>query len=197
LLSNRDRERPGSSETLIPTDGGCAVDHALPAPAAEAPKRPNVPASAQPTLQLMHLLVQVAARRDRAASDILAPFNLSPMQWRLLLYVAFAPDAAMGEVADYLVLDRTSLTRAVDKMVDRELVLRTEPPHDRRMTTLRLTPQGRALFDTLFVQFTDHAEWLLEAAGEEEIRTMTRVLEATLTRLIGHRSGARRILNLF
>lgn len=147
--------------------------------------------------RLFHLLIQVAMRRDRVANDILRPYNLSMTQWRALFYLGFRrTGAAMTELADYLVIDRTSLTRAVDKMVAGGLVLRTEPAHDRRMTQLTLTAGGNDLRNTLVDLVTDHCERLVEGIAEDDVRRATRVLETVLERLIGHRAGARRLIEL-
>jgi DNA-binding MarR family transcriptional regulator len=146
---------------------------------------------------LFHLLIQVAMRRDRVANDILRPYGLSLTQWRALFYLGFRrTGSAMTELADYLVIDRTSLTRAVDKMVAAGLVLRTEPAHDRRMTQLTLTAAGGELRETLMALLNDHCERLVEGIPDEEVRRASRLLETVLERLVGHRAGARRLIDL-
>lgn len=149
------------------------------------------------TSRLFHLLIQVAMRRDRVAAEILRPYGLSITQWRALFYLGFRrTGSAMTELADYLVIDRTSLTRAIDKMVAGGLVLRTEPAHDRRMTQLTLTGAGADLRECLVELITDHCERLVEGLAEDDVRRATHVLETVLERLIGHRAGARRLIEL-
>jgi DNA-binding MarR family transcriptional regulator len=126
--------------------------------------------------RLFHLLIQVAMRRDRVANEILRPYGLSMTQWRALFYLGFRrTGSAMTELADYL---------------------GTEPAHDRRMTQLTLTAAGLELRGTLVDLITDHCERLVDGIGEDDVRRATRVLETVLERLIGHRAGARRLIDL-
>ena len=130
-------------------------------------------------------------------ADILRPYGLTITQWRAIFYLGFRrTGAAMTELADYLVLDRTSLTRAVDKMVTSGLVLRTEPAHDRRMTQLTLTAAGNELRATLIDLVADHCNRLTEGLSDEDLTRTSRVLESVLERLVGHRAGARRLIEL-
>lgn len=149
------------------------------------------------TLRIMHLLDQVALRRDRVAAEILKPYRLTLPQWRLLLHLAFADTASMNELAESLATDRTSLTRTVDKLVASQFVARSSPSHDRRVTMLTLTPAGRRLCATTLPHIADHGEWLLADIDETQLRRTTQVLEEMLARLIGHRVGVRRVSDIF
>jgi DNA-binding MarR family transcriptional regulator len=154
------------------------------------------PASRRGSSRLIHLIVQIAMRRERVIQEILRPYGVSYAQWRILVYLGGdRPGVPMTEMAELMVLDRTSLTRAVDKMAAAGFVLRNELPHDRRVIQLSLTDAGVKLRRTLVDLILDHSERLVEGALDDEIRSAGRVLETTLERLVGHRAGARRILD--
>lgn len=148
--------------------------------------------------RLFHVLTQVDLRRDRVIQDIVRPYNLSVSQARALLYLGLRPNgAAMTELAEILVIDRTSLTRTMDKLVAAGLVERNEPAHDRRITQVTLSKAGEAVRQTLSELMTDHSERLLEGLPEEDIRRTSRVLATILERLVGHKAGAQRLIELF
>lgn len=148
--------------------------------------------------RLFHVLTQVDLRRDRVIQDIVRPYNLSVSQARAVLYLGLRPNgAAMTELADILVIDRTSLTRTMDKLVAAGLVERHEPEHDRRITQITLTPEGEGVRATLAELMADHSQRLLEGVPDEDIHRTGDVLAAILERLVGHKAGAQRLIELF
>lgn len=151
----------------------------------------------RPQSRLFHVLTQVDLRRDRVIQEIVRPYDLSVSQARALVYLGLRPEgAAMTELAEILVIDRTSLTRTMDKLVAAALVERREPAHDRRITQITLTPAGERVRETLMELLADHSARLLEGVTEEDIRRTGRVLATILERLVGHKAGAQRLIEL-
>jgi len=148
-------------------------------------------------LRIFYLAAHFWERRDRVLSEILRPYNLSLAQWRLLYSLTKLPNRTMNEVAEFLTLDRTSLTRAVDKLVERGLLLRTEVAHDRRLTEITLTAAGRALRTDVLEQNVELYERLIDGIDTESLDAASEVLEIMLERLVGHRAGARRIVDIY
>lgn len=148
-------------------------------------------------LRIFYVLAHLWERRERILSEILRPHDLTLTQWRLLYTLAKLPNRTMNEVADFLTLDRTSLTRAVDKLVARGLLLRTEVAHDRRLTEITLTAAGRALRADVLEHNIELYERLLDGADADSLEAASEVLELILERLVGHRAGARRIVELY
>ncbi|MCR5873862.1 MarR family transcriptional regulator [Phenylobacterium sp. J426] len=125
----------------------------------------------------------------RILSEILRPHDLSLTQWRLLYTLSKLKNRTMNEVADFLTLDRTSLTRAVDKLVARGLLLRTEVAHDRRLTEITLTAAGRALREEVLEQNIELYERLIGGVDAAALESASEVMELMLERLVGHRAG--------
>ncbi len=148
-------------------------------------------------LRIFYVAAHFWERRERILADILRPHNLSLTQWRLLYSLGKLSNRTMNEIAEFLTLDRTSLTRAVDKLVERGLLLRTEVAHDRRLTEVTLTAAGRALRGEVLEQNVELYERLIEGVETGSLDTASEVLEVMLERLVGHRAGARRIVDLY
>mgnify|MGYP001187646842 CR=1 FL=1 len=146
--------------------------------------------------RIFYLVSHLAARRDRVLEDIIRPHGLTITQWRVLVGLGLLKSRTMNEVADFLALDRTTLTRTIDRLVERGLVVRAEVPHDRRLTEASLTAAGKALRLELLGQVVEVNERLTADVDSESLAIAEQVFELMLERLIGHRAGARRITDL-
>ena len=74
-----------------------------------------------------------------------AEWDLSPEQTQGLLFLEDVRDPInMKDLAEEMMRDPTTLKRQLDALVDKELVRRTSPVHDRRQVQLELTAKGAA-----------------------------------------------------
>lgn len=164
---------------------------------AEYDRATSADALAQTQSLLFHVLNQVDLRRERVMQDMVRPYNLTVSQSRALIYLGLRSNgAAMTELAQILVIDRTSLTRTMDKLVAAGLVERCEAEHDRRVTRIALTEEGERVRRTLTTEMSDHSHRLLEGLPDADIDGANRVLTAILERLVGHEAGAQRLMEL-
>ncbi len=74
--------------------------------------------------------------------EVLAPSGLRGTQFSVLAVIAAAGPATMTDLADTLVMDRTTLTRNLKPLLGRGLVERGEG-EDRRQRPIAITPAGR------------------------------------------------------
>jgi DNA-binding MarR family transcriptional regulator len=89
----------------------------------------------------------LAARREARAITRhfeagLRPHGLRATQFSILAALALAGTLPIGELAELLGLERTTLTRAATRL-DRHGWVRAEPSRDGRERPLRLTKSGR------------------------------------------------------
>ena len=101
----------------------------------------------------------------------------------------------MKELALYSTIDRTTLTRAVDQLVEQGLVERTIPSRDRRKVNLSLSPEGEATYaQAVPLLLAGNAE-LLEGFDDKQVRDAVRLLQATIRRMIDDPKAADLLLN--
>jgi DNA-binding MarR family transcriptional regulator len=86
-------------------------------------------------------LVGVAARSLAGAGDITLP------QYRALVVLAGRPGISVTDLAEALDVHASTVTRLCDRLVRKQLVLRTPAVDDRRSIELRLSPGGRRLVE--------------------------------------------------
>ncbi|HEY1608228.1 MAG TPA: MarR family transcriptional regulator [Paraburkholderia sp.] len=91
----------------------------------------------------------------------LAPVGLTAAQFTILSRLARAPGASAAELAEDLVMDRTTVVRALKPLQRDALVVATSARHDARMLEFRLSAAGRRRFEKA------HALWL-DAQAEFE-----------------------------
>ena len=132
-----------------------------------------------------------------------AGLDLSATQFSILVAVHLMSPVPLSRLAERLVLDRTSLYRAVKPLVRRRC-LRILPVQTRRERTTTLTDAGRRLLaDALpiweqvqgrFVSALGTQEWAALASGLRKVVPTVRTLESGVTRpgssAARHRAGS-------
>jgi DNA-binding MarR family transcriptional regulator len=92
---------------------------------------------------LLGKLAQRGAATLEAALQATDLVGLRPRHLGVIVALSEVDHATQRELADRLLIDRTTTTATVDDLVDRGLVVRTEHPTDRRAHAVVLSPDGR------------------------------------------------------
>lgn len=89
-------------------------------------------------------LIRTADLLGRKGAELLKVADLSSNQYNVLriLRGAGAEGLACGEVGDRMVTRDPDITRLLDRLEKRELVIRSREKGDRRVVTARITPSG-------------------------------------------------------
>lgn len=107
-----------------------------------ATAHPADPVIDRPETALGFLLNQAAVIvRDRTAAA-LAPLNLHPRVFGVLLLIGHQPGITQTEASQRLRIDRTTMSQLVTDLSDRKLIKQAVSPDDRRNRRLQLTAQG-------------------------------------------------------
>lgn len=91
-------------------------------------------------------LTQVMGARDRRLNAELKDFGLRVPEWRALASIYSRRSCTMSELAELASIDRTTLTRTVDRMQEAGWLARSTDDEDMRVTRLALTAAGERLF---------------------------------------------------
>jgi DNA-binding MarR family transcriptional regulator len=106
--------------------------------------------AARPAFELdSHLffwLTQVMGARDRRLNAELKGFGVRVPEWRVLAALYSRRKCAMSELAELASIDRTTLTRTIDRMEDAGWLSRNADGDDMRVTRLALSAAGERLF---------------------------------------------------
>lgn len=98
---------------------------------------------------VFYWFTQVVALRDRQLAQSLRAHDLRVPEWRVLASLSAEGRLTMGALAELASIDRTTLTRTVDRMTRAGLIGRRRDAADRRIMRLALTVAGRRTFQRL------------------------------------------------
>ncbi len=130
---------------------------------------------------LFHLLVVVSRHRDDDLERALRPLGLNLSYYRAMGVLAHFGPCTMTELADFSMVDRTTLTRTVDHLVTRGLADRRHAKSDRRQIILCLTEIGWARFVMAQEVVRSRNEVLLAKTPAHLQRSMIRAQQALIT----------------
>lgn len=91
-------------------------------------------------------MTQVISARDRALSAELKGLGLRVPEWRVLAALYSRKRLSMSELSDLASIDRTTLSRTVDRMQKTGWLTRLTDSDDLRITRLTLTAAGEQMF---------------------------------------------------
>lgn len=120
----------------------------------------------------LRLAIARLARQLRQTSEE----DLTPTQLSLLATLDTAGPVTLGELAELERVAPPSITKAVGKLVERELVERTTDPDDRRVVRVELSGTGRALLERNRCR---RNAWLAKRLGELDDDELARLADAT------------------
>ena len=106
----------------------------------------------------------------------LAPIDIRPAQYSVLVVIAANPGLSQSDLADLLGIERARLVRLLDKLERRGLTQRLSSRTDRRSHALRLTSDGQKTLKRAKMLATLHEARLAEKLGADQRRSMIDVM---------------------
>jgi MarR family 2-MHQ and catechol resistance regulon transcriptional repressor len=99
--------------------------------------------------------------------------GLNPTEFGILEVLYHKGPLPLQQIGEKVLISSGNITYAVDKLEQKQLLVRKPSAHDRRVIFAELTAQGRQLLDTIFPQ---HAEAIRAAVSglspEEQIQAI-------------------------
>jgi DNA-binding MarR family transcriptional regulator len=114
-------------------------------------------------------LCQATQRAARALArrfdDAFRPLDLNNGQFSLLMALNRPKPPSIAPLAEFLAMDRTTLTAALKPLARRGLITVSVDPNDRRSRLLRLTGRGRTLLAKALPIWKQHHALLEQQTG--------------------------------
>ena len=108
----------------------------------------------------------------RQAFDV----DVSTPELFVLSYLPAEREPNMSEIGRALSIDVSTLTRLVDKLVDKSLVERRSDPHDRRMVKVRLAERGKEIILRVEKEKKRRIVSILRRLSNEEIESLLKIM---------------------
>ncbi len=124
---------------------------------------------------------------DKAFREL---FPILPKQWlqldltmpqlKTVFLLFLSGPSRMSDIASALGVSLATATGVVDRLVEREVVLRDSDPADRRVVLCRLSDKGQKLMSSLWQLARDRARELLNVIDRPQLLLISEALEALL-----------------
>ena len=123
---------------------------------------------------------------SRMYDDFLRDEGLNVTQFSLLRLIYVEKELSISTLGRYMVMDRTSITRALAPL-ERDGLIHSRSGADKRIRIVSVTNKGRKLVDDAEPKWRQAQEALIETIGEGRWRAMCTLLRDT-TRMVRHRT---------
>ncbi|PZA10499.1 MarR family transcriptional regulator [Rhodopseudomonas palustris] len=124
--------------------------------------------------QLNRLAAEVSAA---LSEEYQQRYGLDIPGWRILATLGFRNDACTAQfIAQCTRTHKSTISRAVTGLLERELIERVENEDDRRELRLRLTKKGRALYHELVPRLMRKEQEILSCLTERERERLSAAL---------------------
>ncbi len=130
-------------------------------------------------------------RRELTNRFRAAGHNISPEEWAILLLLWRQDAQNPGEMSARTVRDPTTMTRLIDAMVRKGLVVRRADPTDRRRSSICLTEHGRTMEPVLIALAAPMITASLDGVSKDDAETTVRVLSKMIANISAAKKGER------
>ncbi len=111
-------------------------------------------------------------------NEFLKPFDLSSQQFNVLRILRGADDwVAMTEVKKLMIEKAPNATRLVDKLLNKELIIRERSESDRRIVYVKITELGLKLLQTIDESNNAFQKEFMERIDLDDAKYMNTILD--------------------
>ena len=103
-------------------------------------------------------------------------FGLTVPQWRLLCVLVEDGGLTQAKLVARTVMDKVTVSRAAQGLVNRRLVKRSQNASDGRSHVLVLTPEGRSLYEEIAPLALAYEAALISGLAPEDVTLLKRLL---------------------
>lgn len=133
-----------------------------------------------------YLLYLMAAASERASAEFHAEVRAQGLrvpEWRVLACLVDSAPMMVTELAELSLLEQSRMTKIIDQMDKRGLVVRCADETDRRRVRVSLTRAGKDIAEALVAQAKAHEARLLASLADTDAARVRPVLQALLEAL--------------
>ncbi len=112
-----------------------------------------------------------------------AGYNLTPEQCLVLVRLRELEGINQAQLGERLLKDRHNITRILNVLEGRGLIVRRADSADKRAYRIYVTKDGKALQQELIPFVNIHLQQMFEGLGTDDIRDMQRVLKNIVTNI--------------
>ncbi|MGK9045199.1 MarR family winged helix-turn-helix transcriptional regulator [Mammaliicoccus vitulinus] len=135
------------------------------------------------TKQIEYSLRHIVERTKLRSRGQLKVYDISPPQFIALQWLNEHKQLTIGELSKRLFLAYSTTTDIIDKLEQKELVLRIQSEEDKRVFHVKLLEKGTALIDEVVHARQLYTEELLSVMDDDDKNKFNEALEIMLKRM--------------
>ena len=111
------------------------------------------------------------------SSEYRERYGLDIPEWRVIATLGFRNEACSAQyIAQCTRTHKSTISRAVTSLMERQLIERVENEDDRREFRLRMTPRGTALYEELIPRLLRREQEILSCLSTQERKDFAKLL---------------------
>lgn len=122
------------------------------------------------------IVQRTALKMKYELNRVFKPHGITPEQWGLLNYLWQKDGIAQKELSDKSYKDQPSVTRILDKLESKGLIVRRLNPRDKRELLVFLSDRGRELKDELFPLAAGYLQKAQRGISEKDLNLFKMLL---------------------
>jgi MarR family transcriptional regulator, 2-MHQ and catechol-resistance regulon repressor len=140
------------------------------------PKNATTQAAKASFLPAMRELVRAYQAFSAYSETHIRQFDLTPAQFDVIATLGNTNGLSMGEIGEKTLITKGTLTGVIDRLIQKQLVLREVPADNRRNVIVLLTPQGQQIFEQSFPSHIAHLKERFDRLQPTEVEALTDLL---------------------
>ena len=104
-------------------------------------------------------------------------FAISVTEWRIMAVLGEYPGISADEVSNKTQIEKSILSRAISKLLNRHLLIREIDPADKRRSMLQLSETGQSVYDEIVPIAYAMEKELLDCFSRKEIETFSNLVD--------------------
>ena len=128
-----------------------------------------------------YLLTRIAHRYNQTIHTELRAVGLSTISTRIIGSLKMFDELTINELCVHALAEQPTMSRALDRLEADGIIKRSVKDEDNRKRVVRLTPEGVALFDSIWPVTLDANEVMFQGISDADrevtMRTLLKVLE--------------------
>lgn len=115
-----------------------------------------------------YAMYRITNRLNMELQSDLAPLKINVSRWRVLAALTAKDGRTMGELSQFTMMEQSSISRVVDRMVEEGLVIRQTQKQDNRYILVYMCEKGHEKFKTVFPKVIERQDRALKGFSKEE-----------------------------
>lgn len=128
-------------------------------------------------LKAVSIMIRATHHLEAVLKQDIESYGLNTTEFGALEYLYHKGPKAIQQICGKLLMANSSMTYVIDKLEAKGLVARTPSKRDRRVFTISLTEQGKALIEDIFPKHEKTIQDIFSPLSDEEMKTMNDLLK--------------------